>query len=96
MTDEQVNELLAIEVMKFLTGTVKTYTVEEWSWRDSDGVYLMRKDDWSPITNIEQAWDCLYKAQHEGLEVDFSINPIPTKEELARNICLALCEAVKK
>ena len=58
MNDNEINELLAIEVMKFLTGTVKTYTVEEWSWRDSDGVYLMRKDDWSPITNISQALEC--------------------------------------
>jgi len=61
MTDDEINELLAIEVMKFLTGTVKTYTVEEWSWRDSDGVYLMRKDDWSPVTDISQAIECAEK-----------------------------------
>ena len=55
MTDEQINTLLAEEVMKFL------YADDAYYLDNENGDYYCEVEDWQPTQNIEQALMCAEK-----------------------------------
>ena len=59
MTDEQVNELLAIKVMGWCSGQDPMHNLD--CWLNANEKVARMKKDWSPITNISQAIECAEK-----------------------------------
>lgn len=67
MTDPEMDEAIAVEVMKWTLGD----TDIEWGFRwltDKDGKHVMDISLWHPCKDMNQAWEAVYKFR-EGKEL---------------------------
>jgi len=92
MTDEQLNEACAIEVMEWHEGIGALKD----EWHGKQGVYIMPKASWNPIHDLNQAWMLTEKILGDSGEVAVSFQRGKYWAKLIRHYKILACPYIGK